>query len=534
MSKLFEVGKQFPDEMSIERLAKYIRGRSYFDGKQPELIERATDVLKDTPHAPKLKKLYIGVNIIDALTTKPADMMFGEPPSYLSGKDDSSPEQEAIDRIVEKNGLNKLGWEVIVGAGIRGDSWLKVYFDYRQDFSALEELGLDKPEDAKPEVIIESVPGHFVFPEVSKGNKKKFRAINIAHVTWAEEGIIAKKEVPFLNVERHVPGFIIYEKFKLTPAGVNSDYDAPIDTYRITERVATGRERDVIRTGIAKIPLFHIPYKTIDDTWSGISNIEKVESLLSAINDRLAQIDYILWKHSDPNAYGPPAGIDEIRSGGRYIPVEEGDVVPGYMEWNSQLEAAFKELDRLIGMVFAVTETPQWIFGSTITEMDSGGTGTSHTDGAAIKARFQPILSKVKRIRVHADEAIRGALHTAMEMEQVVREWFDTDVPEYEPVYPNIVWKDGLPRNDKEEAEIMALRTGNKQTIDTLTAIKILQNMDVKQAERIANAIKEEKKTAVEEMMIKPSVDLSGWNEEEVEDTRDEGEKEETEAKGVK
>src|SRR5690606_2250575 len=105
------------------------------------------------------------------------------------------------------------------------------------------------------------------------------------------------------------------------------------------------------------IPIIHCPYKSVDDQWEGISNIEKVESLLSAINDRLVQIDYILWKHADPTAYGPPAGVDQIKIAGRYILLEKDDATPGYMEWNSQLTAAFEELDLLIEMVFAISET---------------------------------------------------------------------------------------------------------------------------------------------------------------------------------
>ncbi|NDI33623.1 hypothetical protein [Chengkuizengella sediminis] len=61
MSKLFDSGGQYPTTDSIERLAKYKRGRKIFDGKQAEVYERASEILKDTPHANQLKKLYIAV-----------------------------------------------------------------------------------------------------------------------------------------------------------------------------------------------------------------------------------------------------------------------------------------------------------------------------------------------------------------------------------------------------------------------------------------------------------------------------------------
>lgn len=526
--KLFNVGDQFPDDESIPRIARYIRGKYYFEGKQAELVERATNILKDTPHAEKLALLHIGFNMVQALTNKPADLMFGEPPNYQVSEDETA-EQEALERIVEANELNTMGHELVVSSGIRGDGWLKVFYDYREDYSELLSMGLPIPDEVEPEVIIEPVPANFVFPETANLNNKKFKAINICYVSYQDRkkrsflsslgqritGIGDEEEVPYLNVERHIPGYIFYERYKLAEKTVSTEYGANIQLFDLIEQVSTGRENDIVETGLNHIPVHHVPYSACDDTWTGHNNIENIESLITAIEDRLVQIDYILWKHSDPNAYGPPAGVAEIKSGGRYIPLEAGEVTPGYMEWNSQLEAAFRELDRLIGMVFAIQETPQWLFGSAITELESGGTGTSHTDGAAIKSRFMPILSKVKRIRVYLERAIKKTLYSAMQLEQVARGKYETSIPEYEPKMSTILWKDGLPNNDKEIAEIMALRTGNKPTIDQLTAIKVLENMNFDQSKAIYEAMKAEQEEALKQLQeqMNPSVDLN-WNDE--------------------
>ncbi len=114
--------------------------------------------------------------------------------------------------------------------------------------------------------------------------------------------------------------------------------------------------------------------------------MEKIETVFAAINDRLVQIDYILWKHSDPTAYGPDLESTNgaVQFGGKYIPVNKDDPTPGYMVWQAQLDAAFKQLDMLLSIVFQMSETPQWLFGTTMSGDNSGGTGTSHTDGAAI------------------------------------------------------------------------------------------------------------------------------------------------------
>jgi hypothetical protein len=478
---LFEPGGYFPPEDSIERLAKYKRMKKLFDGKHAEVYERAAKVLKDSPHADQLKNLYIAVNLADILVTKPADLLVGEPPSYESGKPDSSEEQKAINRYVEENDLNQLIHESAIGAGIRGDSWIKVRYGYRQDFSEVDALGLERPMDAVIEPIIEHVNAEFVFPETTRGDVKKFKAINIARVEWVKT---PRKEVPFLNVERHVPGYIIYERYRLVPKEPDTRFGVPIDMFYIEEKVSTGRDEDVVPTSLSYIPVFHIPYKSVDSDWEGIGGLEKLETVFAAINDRLVQIDYILWKHADPTAYGPEleGTAKTVTFGGKYIPITENDPKPGYMTWDGQLESAFKELDLLLGIVYQMSETPQWLFGTTMTQ-DKGGTGTSHTDSGAIKARFMPILSKVKRIRTHYDKAIRDALWTC--------QLFDTKFGDYEfePVYPTINWKDGIPRDEKELAEIMSIRTGGKPTIDVQSAIKKLDEVDDEKATEIISRI---------------------------------------------
>lgn len=492
MAKLYDTGGQFPHPDHMERLAKYEIGRKLFDGKLAEIRERATKIYryKSEVQYEQISMLYIAANLADILVTKPADMLVGEPPVFESGTPDSEVQQNAINRIVEENGLVKLIHEAAIGAGYRGDAFFKVRYDYIDDYSETPD-GLPPP-GAKKEPIIETVNPSFVFPETSDTNSKKFKAINIAYVEWVEE---KNEEKPYLNVERHVPGYIMYDRFRLYERGVETVNDVPISVFEIGDRVGPSEEESIEATGWPYMLVFHAPYKSTDIRWQGISGLEKLESLLAAINDRLVQIDWILWKHSDPVMYGPPLdGKREISTGGVYISVGKDETTPGYMDWNSQLDGAFKELDKLIGLVFQISETPQWIFGTIVAQNGSdGGTGTSHTDGSAIKARYMPITTKVKRIRLHFDEAIRDALWTAMGLENIANK----GVPgfeSYEPVYPAITWKDGLPESLKELAEVMAVRTGGRPTLDVKSAIKRLDDMDDAHAEEIMRLIEEDEK----------------------------------------
>lgn len=487
----FQPGEQFPPLADRERVSKYKRLKKLFQGKQYEVYERASALLKDTPHAKQLQTLYIAVNLADILVTKPADLLVGEPPGFESGLPDDSDQQKAINRYVEENDLVKLIHESCIGNGYRGDAWLKTRFGYLDDFSEVVKMGGSIPDSVQMEPIIEHVNAEYVYPELSRGNVKSFKAVNIATVEYV---VSDKEDIPFLNVERHIPGYIIYERFRLFEfeGGIDNSYGYPLQTYTIGSKVPTGRDEDIVETGVPHLLVHHVPYKSVDDDWEGIGGLEKLESLLAAVNDRVVQIDYILWKHSDPNAYGPElegGAENEARLGGIYIPVTKDDVTPGYMTWDGQLASAFKELEVLLGLVFQMSETPQWLFGTVLGE-NSGGTGTSHTDSGAIKARFMPILSKVKRIRTQYDKAIRDALWSCQLLDLEHGDY------KFEPIYPTISWKDGIPKNDKEEAEIMQIRTGNKPTIDVRTAIKKQDSVDDIKADEIIRRIEADEKSA--------------------------------------
>lgn len=496
---LFEKGKQFPPESDMERLAKYKRHFKIFDNKAGEVFDRAIELFQGTKHHEQLKKLYITVNLPDIICTKPADMLVGQPPQYETGKADDSYEQKKLNALIDNNSINSLLHELVTSNGYRGDSFLKVRYGYRQDYSELDAYGLPYPGTAVKEPIIESVNPSLVFPEVVQGSTRTFKAYNIA---WVEVEKSEKKpalsvfknqsEKYYLNIERHIPGYIIYQKFELFFLEFDNRYGASIPVYRIGKAIETTRTE---ATGYDKPLVFHIPHKTIDEDWRGRGDVEKVESLLAELNEQLSQMSYILFKHSDPPMYGPEyenGGSDSARYTGAYMPLEKDDPTPGYVTWDAQLTAKFKQIDLVLGLIFQQTQTPQWLFGTiTTTSGDSGG-GTSHTDGAAIRLRLLPMLTKVASIKTHLEKPLREALYAA----QVIENYANKDYrafQKYDPVNVTINWTDFVPKNEKELAEIMNVRTGGKETIDLVSAIKRLDGVDEERAQEIIRRIDEER-----------------------------------------
>lgn len=521
VDKLFDVGKQFPPTEDIERLAKYKRGKMIFSGKHWDIYDRTRSVIQaaDKENADILSRLRVSFNILDVIVSKPADMLVGEKPLFeLPNVTDTSIQQARLNSIVEENNLVQQMHEMAIGAGYRGDSFIKVYHSYRQDYSALADYGLEPPTDIKPEPILEAVNPEYVFVERSEGAVKKVKAVNIARVVWIQERTNKKFfvkpkdeyiEVPYLMVERHIPNYIIYEKYRLTGHRIDNTYNVPIDVFDIVEQLPTGRDFDYVETGVNDILIRHIPYKSTDDELYGIGTVEKVEEALRAIEEKLILLEYVLYKHAQPTFYGPPINSDDptVKLGGVYIDVEKDQVTPGAVTWDSQMSSVFKSLDILINFIFQMSETPQWVFGTSVTsDGNSSGGGTSHTDSQGIRLRFMPLLSKVNRIRTHFDVAIRDALYLAMKLENYANDGVE-DFESYEPEYPLIMWKDGLPRDEEQEAKIMAIRTGNKATLDVASAVKRLDEVDDEKAQLIIDKIR------ADEDALHGTIDASIFNE---------------------
>ncbi|RJE90681.1 portal protein [Paenibacillus sp. 1011MAR3C5] len=432
MAKKFQVGGLFPPAEDIERLAKYERSKAVYEGRRL-MYSRISELLRDTPLEPQLAKLNVAINVMDTLISKPADMIAGSTISFKVEGVNESTAQTALDRMIRKNHLKRLIHELVTGSGIRGDSWLKISYGVTEELGGLVEEALAQP-NTKADAIMEIAQASSVYPEGGQRNKNRFRAINLTCIESVGSG---NEQVNYLHVERHLPGYIQYEKFKLELIGKEDSYGVSRPVYSITEQVPTGREEDIVPTGADGLLVFHIPYKTVDDDWRGIGGIEKSESILAAIHDRLSHIDYILWKHADPIAYGPNdledgIGTKELRISSKYIPVGKDDPLPGYMKWESQLKDAFEELDTMLSLLFMQSDFPEWLYSKFLGNHAA-------TDGDALKTLLLPWYSKLNRICMHLERALQEALYTAMVLDNTANEGAAGFVS-YTPQYPDIQW----------------------------------------------------------------------------------------------
>ncbi|TYS60480.1 phage portal protein [Sutcliffiella horikoshii] len=471
---VFKVGGYFPPEDHEERIKRYVENKKLFKGEHFEVFQ------DQRKHFSKKQEelLYLAVNLPAIICKKSADFLFGEPCAFNAGNDDNSNEQKALERIYYQNDFNILNYESALGSAYRGDSFIKLRYGQRWD-------GLIKDKNIDPyRVFIESQNAEYVFPETLQTDAKTIFCYHIAFPV-KEKRITTRY---FLKVESHYPGLIVYREYELSP--FTTDVKGNVTQYKIIAEVKDSIRE--VKTGLPFPLVVHIPNYSLDDEWQGIDDLSEHKSLFDEVNMRLSLIAEILDKHSDPAMAVPTGSLGEDEQGNpifhagrdKIFEYEKGDAEPKYITWNGQLDAAFKELEKLLDIIFILTEIPPVVLGK-------DNSGTSGSSGLSIKWRMNSILSKVNRKRQYFEKAHKRILLIAQLLEHKKMS------PDYQIIEnPRILYKDGLPDDEMEKANIANMRTGGMPTKSQKTAIMEMDGLTEEQAEKEIQRIREEEQQA--------------------------------------
>lgn len=397
-------GKPWPPPTEADRLERYAQNRLLFEGKHEQVFRDWIRLLREDQQA----TLEIVLNWHKRLTLLFADLLLGEPPRISAG-DQGSQEQEAAERIIEDNGLFNVAYEVALDVSRYGTGIFKVRYDGR--------------------AIIEGQQPAIWFPVVKPDNIKDIVAHVLAYTYETEEKtLIGTRKLNHLKAE-------IHERGKLTTI-----------TYLLKDGVISAEEnRDEQETGVNEFLIVPVNNVLTTDRITGLDDYSDLDSIIQELETRVAQISRILDKHADPNMYGPDTALEQdpatgqwgYRGGGKYFPVSQGEQPPGYVTWDGQLEAAFKQIDLLMEQLYILSETSAAAFGQLKAGLAESGT--------ALRRLMMAPLAKVNRIRMRFDSALKEVLWLASLLEKaqgmsgaVVLENIHID------------WKDGLPDDEQE------------------------------------------------------------------------------------
>ncbi|MBT2714730.1 phage portal protein [Bacillus sp. ISL-57] len=466
----FNIGEYFPPESHQERVERYRKNKMIFKGNH-NLFNN--DILTGE----QTSLVFIASNLPGTIAKKSADFLFGETPVFSAGKDSNSNEQKAIERLVEDNDLHITNYESALSNSYRGDSFYKIRWGQR--------YGGLLNEDVDPfRVFIEAQKAEYVFPEVLDGDDTSVYAFHIA-VPTVVDGTGDQDWI--LNVESHYPGTIKYSKYRINPFR-NSKFENAVVEWKIIDEIVSGRKE--VLTGVPFPLVVHAPNFSTDDDWQGIDDISENESIFAEIDNRLSRIAEILDKHSDPLLVVPAGTLGEDALGNPTFKTSEhkvvevldkSEIIPQYVVWNGQLDAAFKQLEILLEHLLIVSEIPPVALGKT----DSGTSGAS---GLAVKWRMNPLLSKINRKRQYYNKALKHVLLLAQLLEHAK----SITKPEYEITVPKIKFKDGLPDDEMEQAQIAQVRTSGKATQSQISAIMEVHGYTEEQAEIELERIRKE------------------------------------------
>lgn len=465
-NRLFAVGEVFPPQAHFERISRYKINKKLFNGYHSDVFKKNMSM---EGRAKEL--LYVSVNLAGAICKKSADFLFGEDLKVLAGNGSQTQEQLAFDRFYEENHLNILLYESALSNAYKGDSFIKVR--YGQEYA-----GELPPEIDAPRVLIENINPEYVYPETTEWDKNKIKAYHIAIPVHNDE-----LDEWTLKVESHYAGSIIYCDYLISPLYHNADYEVE----RFTINGVVKGSTKIVNTGINMPLVVHIPNTGTVEGWEGKDDLTEHHALFDEINNRLSQISDILDKHANP-ALAVPAGLlaeDEHGNASFRVATDKvfevmgkEDIIPQYITWSSNLNESFSELDRLVDLLLMSAEVPPVVLGK--------DTGTSGTGSMAIKWQMNSLLAKVNRKRQYYAKGIKQVFYIAQKLEEVL------EIADYKLTIPNLQFQDGLPKDDTEQANIMAIRTNGAKTMSQKTAIMLLNGMTEEQAEQEIERINKE------------------------------------------
>ena len=449
-----DTNKPWPPDGEADRLEKYNTNKQLFEGNHADVyatqfhrIERVIGNFED------VISYAVLANFQKLLSVKTADLLLGEPPIITVGGD--NPDQElinSIDKISKNSDLMNTADMLVIDVSRYGDGLFYIH----------------KDADLKAGTIDVTQPPIW-FPVVSSDNVKKI----LYHVlAWRYD-----VEVPpngfwqslfsdtksdkksYLKVQIHSKGSYEERVYELE-VGTNT---------RIIKQEST----NTVNTGLDDFAVIQVPNLITSDRVTGLDDYTDIDSLVSELEVRISQIARILDKHAAPSVQGPAAAIEkDPRTGewklkmGSYFPRRSNDDPKvEYLTWDAELDANFKIIDKIINLLYTISEMGSAIFG----DMEGHKAGNVPSGTALRRLMISP-LAKAARIRKRLDPALKKAIKLCSQLggEGVVN-LKDAEI--------NISWQDGLPADPLESAQIEQIRTGNKATTSVESSIKRLDGL---------------------------------------------------------
>jgi hypothetical protein len=306
--------------------------------------------------------------------------------------------QREIDRITEASDIEVLLRQVAETLPAFGDAVVRIDITDGED----PDTG-----NTVPEALVRYVRPHHYHPTTDPLDGSRVTEVTLA---WVFPTDPSSGDLMVLR-EIHVPGSI---KYKLNHWDGKLGNEIPVES-KFPGLVDTS-------TGIDEIPIVHFGFQTKAGEHYGNSEINRVQRLILAIENRLAQEDEVLEKHARPKLVVGPGVLDpEGRANlADFDVIEvtpdifEKAVKPDYLTWDMQIEGMKHEIEKLEEYLFMTTETSPASFGL---ERD----GSQVESARALRFKAHRTVNKVNDLRGEMSPGIKSIYRIAQKRELAAR-----------------------------------------------------------------------------------------------------------------
>ena len=437
-----KVGEEFPPKCERERLEGYRTNRDLFECKHAQVYKETFERIERVIGNFEAVVSYpILLNFQKLLSLKIADLLLGEPPIITNTE-----KQKVIDDIESRSSLQNTTYQVVVDASRYGDGL----------FYIRKEGNLGIIDIANPQIW---------FPIVSDEN---VRDVQNHVLAWTRPATIEGKDQTLLTARVHYKGYYD-ETIYLMEGGM-------------IQRIITPMKR--FKTGLTDFAIVQVSNIITSDRSTGIDDYIDIDSIISELMVRLGQVSKILDKHAGPSMSGPLSALERDPVSGEwrlktatYFPREStDDPSVEYITWDGQLESNFTQIEKLMNLLYTISEMGSAMFG------DLSSTTGQVPSGSALKRLMISPLAKVNRIRMRLDPALKKSIALCSQLGPSVL--LESDI--------TIKWQDGLPGDPLEESEIIKNRTNGCQTMSVQRVLTTFDGMNEKSAEEEIALISDE------------------------------------------
>lgn len=430
-------------------------GRTQFDF--PE-IQTATEVIRP----------YIAANVMGLISETTADLLFGEDPIL---RVDDEIQQAKLTELVEATSLADLLHDAAADCSAEGEAFLEAVIHDDQ-------------------VYLQSVPADEIFPEghvLPNGQYASYVRYGLQNAGPTERPIWLLLET------RYLAGSIARTLWQLDERGLRLPRPLDLANWKTDDGQTL---RPSTPTGISQNTITWIPNQIRGGR--AISDYDRLLPLQDLVNAKYTQLARVIGIHADPAMYFPQDLRDDeghIRSRYKAFFVQSKDQAPGYITWESQLDAALRDRAAAVQMLLIRARMSPALLGMK--------EGAAPEAWKKLRLEASNTLSMIKGKARRWAPRIRRALTVAQELQQTLPgERFDRY-----PIACEI--RDGIPIDDKEQAETIAtLRGAGAMSLERSVRLQLVD--EAATAEEVARIEEETNRRAA---AMTPSILMGETNE---------------------